>query len=207
VSTKSIIVFGATGRTGFQVVKRGLERGHKVTAFVRDSKKFNLIHPNLKVVVGDAMIQQDVTKYMKGMDGVVNALSSEEASHRLVFINNIINAMREHKVKRIIAIGGIGALQASEHLKVYETTTFPKEYIEVTQAHVRVLDALLTSRNEFTFVCPPMIKEGERTGVYKTQDRYPTQGWNIISGDLADFIVHELDENKFVGRKVGISND
>jgi len=52
-----------------------------------------------------------------------------------------------------------------------------------------------------------MIKEGERTGVYKTQDRYPTQGWNIFSGDLADFIVHELDENKFVGRKVGISND
>jgi len=92
------------------------------------------------------MIQQDVTKYMKGMDGVVNALSSDESSHRLVFINNIINAMREHKVKRIIAIGGIGALQASEHLKVYETTTFPKEYIEVTQAHVRVLDRL-------TFVC------------------------------------------------------
>lgn len=207
MSAKNIIVLGATGRTGFQVVKRGLERGHRVTAFVRDAKKFNLLHPNLKVVTGDAMIQQDVTKHMKGMDGVVNALSSDESSHRLVFINNIINAMREHKVKRIIAIGGIGALQASEHLKVYETTTFPKEYIEVTQAHVRVLDALLTSRNEFTFVCPPMIKEGERTGVYKTQDRYPTQGWNILSGDLADFIVHELDENKFVGRKVGISND
>ncbi len=207
MSAKNVIVFGATGRTGFQVVKRGLERGLNITAFVRDPKNFNLIHPNLKVVQGDAMIQQDVAKYLKGMDAVVNALSSPETSYRLVFINNMINAMREHHVKRIIAMGGIGALQASEHLKVYETTTFPKEYIEVTQAHVRVLDALLTSRNDFTFVCPPMIKEGERTGVYKTQDRYPTQGWSIISGDLADFIVNELIENKFVSKKVGISNE
>jgi putative NADH-flavin reductase len=207
VSTKNVIVFGATGRTGFQVVKRALERGMKVTAFVRDPKKITLLHPNLTVVKGDALVQQDVSKHMKGMDAVVNALSSDEVSFRLVFINNIINAMRECKVKRIIAIGGIGALQASEHLKVYETITFPKEYIELTQAHVRVLDALLTSRNDFTFVCPPMIKEGERTGVYKTQDRYPTQGWSILSGDLADFIVGELIENKFVGKKVGISND
>lgn len=207
MSTKNVIVFGATGRTGFQVVKRALERGMKVTAFVRDPKKINLLHPNLTVVQGDALVQQDVSKHMKGMDAVVSALSSSEVSFRLVFINNIINAMREHKVKRIIAIGGIGALQASEHLKVYETITFPKEYIELTQAHVRVLDALLTSRNDFTFVCPPMIKDGERTGVYKTQDSYPTQGWSILSADLADFIVNELIENKYIGKKVGISND
>jgi putative NADH-flavin reductase len=133
-------------------------------------------------------------------------LSSDEISHRVVFINHIINAMREHKVRRIIAIGGIGALQASEHLKVYETATFPKEYIELSMAHVRVLDALLTSRNDFTFVCPPMIKDGERTGVYKTQDTYPTLGWDITSGDLADFMVTELTENKYLGKKVGISN-
>ncbi len=207
MSIKNIIVFGATGRTGLQVVKRALERGLNVTAFVRTPSKFSLLHPNLTVVQGDAMIQQEVSKQLKGMDAVVNALSSNETSHRLVFINNIINGMREHKVKRIIAIGGIGALQASEHLKVYETVTFPKEYIELTQAHIRVLDALLTSRFDFTFVCPPMIKEGERTGVYKTQDRYPTQGWSILSGDLADFMVTELIEGKFIGKKVGISND
>lgn len=206
-SAINVIVFGASGRTGFQVVKRALERGFKVVAFVRDPKKIKLLHPNLKVVKGDALVQQDVSKYMNGMNAVVSALNTNENSHRLVFINNIINAMREHKVKRIIALGGIGALQASEHLKVYETITFPKDYIELTQAHVRVLDALLTSRNEFTFVCPPMIKEGERTGIYKTQDRYPTQGWSILSGDLADFIVNELAENKFINTKVGISND
>lgn len=203
----NVIILGANGRVGSQTLKRALEKGHKVTAFVRNPKDISLIHPNLTVVQGDALKQQDVSRHMKGQQAVISCLSSNELSHRLVFMNHIINAMREHQVKRIVAIGGIGALQASEHLKVYETATFPREYVDVTQAHIRVLDALLTSRNDVTFVCPPMIKDGERTGVYKTQDSYPTQGWSITTGDLADMLVTELSENKYVGKKVGISND
>jgi putative NADH-flavin reductase len=202
----NVLILGANGRTGFQTLKRALEKGHKVTAFVREKDSINLLHPNLKVVKGDALLQDSISKTVKGKDAIISCLSSSENSHRLLFIHNIINAMRQHKVKRVIAIGGIGALQASEHLKVYETVTFPKEYIEVTQAHIRVLDALLTSRLEFTFVCPPMIKEGDRTGAYKTQESYPTQGWSVNAGDLADFMVVELNERKYVGKKVGISN-
>jgi uncharacterized protein len=201
-----LLVLGASGRTGLQAVKRALEKGHEVTAFVRNAKSFSLIHPRLSVIQGDALGQDSVSNAVKGQDAVLSALSATENSHRMVFINHIINAMREHKVKRVIAIGGIGALQASEHLKVYETATFPKEYIDVTQAHIRVLDALQTSRLQFTFVCPPMIPEGERTGNYKTQESYPTQGWSITTGDLADFMVNELEGNKYVGMKVGISN-
>jgi putative NADH-flavin reductase len=204
---KKVIILGANGRVGAQAVKRALEKGFKVTAFVRHSESISLLHPNLTVVQGDALKQQDVSKYMAGQEAVISCLSSDELSHRLVFINHIINAMREHKVRRIIAIGGIGALQASEHLKVYETSTFPREYVDLTQAHIRVLDALLTSRNDFTFVCPPMIKDGERTGAYKTQDSYPTQGWSINTGDLADFMVTELAENKYIRKKVGMANN
>jgi uncharacterized protein len=201
-----VVVFGAAGRTGFEVVKRALEKGHKVKAVVRNLAQISLIHPNLEVVAGDALSQDSVSKAVQGQDAVISCLSSNELSHRQVFIHHIINAMRLHKVRRVIAIGGIGALQASEHLKVYETTTFPREYVDMTQAHIRVLDALLTSRLDFTFVCPPQIKEGERTGVYKTQDSYPTQGWSITTGDLADFMVSELQNNQYVGKKVGISN-
>lgn len=201
-----IVVFGAAGRTGQQVVKRALEKGHHVLAFVRSRGAISLLHPNLSVREGDALSQEDVSNAVAGNEAVISCLSSTETSHRLVFIHHIINAMRQHQVKRIIAIGGIGALQASEHLKVYETTTFPREYIDISQAHVRVLDALLTSRMDFTFVCPPMIPDGERTGVYHTQSNYPTQGWSITTGDLADFMVQELDKRAFVGQRVGISN-
>jgi len=202
----NIIIFGATGKAGSQLVKRALEKGHKVTAFVRDSAKFTLIHPNLSVVQGDALSQESVSNAVKGHDAVINALSAVDLSHRMVYITHIINAMRQHKVKRILAMGGIGALQASEHLKVYETATFPREYVEVTQAHIRVLDALQTSRLDFTFVCPPFIQDGDRTGNYKSQNSYPTPGWTINSGDLADFMICELENEDYVGTKVGVSN-
>jgi putative NADH-flavin reductase len=202
----NIIIFGATGKAGSQLVKRALEKGHKVTAFVRDTTKFSLIHPNLKVVQGDAMSQDSVSNAIKGHEAVINALSAVDHAHRMVYITHIINAMRIHKVKRIMAMGGIGALQASEHLKVYETATFPREYVEVTQAHIRVLDALQTSRLDFTFVCPPFIQDGERTGNYKSQNSYPTPGWTIQSGDLADFMICELENGDFIGTKVGVSN-
>jgi putative NADH-flavin reductase len=202
----NIIIFGATGKAGSQLVKRALEKGHKVTAFVRETTKFSLIHPNLKVVQGDAMSQDSVSNAIKGHEAVINALSAVDHAHRMVYITHIINAMRIHKVKRIMAMGGIGALQASEHLKVYETATFPREYVEVTQAHIRVLDALQTSRLDFTFVCPPFIQDGERTGNYKSQNSYPTPGWTIQSGDLADFIICELENGDFIGTKVGVSN-
>ncbi len=201
-----VVVFGATGRTGLEVVKRALEKGHQVTAFVRNPAAVSLVHPKLTLMSGDALSQDAVNRAIAGQDAIISCLSARELSHRQVFINHIINAMRLHKVRRILAIGGIGALQASEHLKVYETATFPREYLEITQAHIRVLDALLTSRLDFTFVCPPMIPDGERSGVYKTQDNYPTQGWSITTGDLADFMVNELEKNEYVGKKVGISN-
>jgi uncharacterized protein len=201
-----IIIFGASGRVGRHAVVRALEKGHQVTAFVRNFDSISILHPHLEVLAGDVMNQNDVNKSMKGHDAVVSCLGTTEISHRMVFIQHIINAMREHKVKRIIAIGGIGALQATEHLKVYETATFPREYVEVTQAHIRVLDALLTSRYHYTFICPPMIQEGERTGNYKVQADYPSIGWTIKSGDVADFMIKELDKQEFINKKVGISN-
>lgn len=202
----NVIVFGATGRAGAQILKRALEKGHLVTALVRDPAKVTLLHPNLTAVRGDALSQESVSAAMRGQEVVINALSAADNTQRQVFIHHLINAMREHHVKRIVVLGGIGALQASEHLKVYETATFPKEYVEVTQAHIRVLDALLTSGLDFTFVCPPVITEGERTGHYKTQENYPTQGWTISAGDLADFVVVEAEAGNYLGKKVGISN-
>ncbi len=42
-----IIVFGATGGTGMEIVRQALEAGHQVTVFVRNPARMTLTHPNL----------------------------------------------------------------------------------------------------------------------------------------------------------------
>ncbi|HET6463381.1 MAG TPA: NAD(P)H-binding protein, partial [Candidatus Krumholzibacteria bacterium] len=39
-----LLVFGGSGKTGREIVKQGLERGHDVTAFVRNPAKLSLSH-------------------------------------------------------------------------------------------------------------------------------------------------------------------
>jgi uncharacterized protein YbjT (DUF2867 family) len=62
-----IIIFGATGATGKQVVLQGLTLGHSVTAFVRDKNKLaDIQHPNLQFHTGDVMKPADVEKGSSG---------------------------------------------------------------------------------------------------------------------------------------------
>lgn len=53
-----LLVFGAAGATGRELVKQGLEQGHLITAFVRDPAKFDVQHPNVQVA-------QETSEYVR----------------------------------------------------------------------------------------------------------------------------------------------
>ena len=53
-----LVVFGASGGTGREIVGQALEQGHEVTAFVRDPKKLQIKDSRLHVIEGDALKDQ-----------------------------------------------------------------------------------------------------------------------------------------------------
>jgi putative NADH-flavin reductase len=69
-----ILVFGATGGTGRQIVQQALEQGHVVTAFARDPRKIALKNDNLRVVQGDILKPDTVDAAVAGQDAVLSAL-------------------------------------------------------------------------------------------------------------------------------------
>ena len=69
-----IIVFGATGGTGRQVVETALAQGHAVTAFVRNPDTFTLNHENLSLTTGDVMNETAVEHAIRGVDAVLCTL-------------------------------------------------------------------------------------------------------------------------------------
>ncbi|MBD3886082.1 NAD(P)H-binding protein [Phormidium tenue FACHB-886] len=60
-----LVIFGATGSIGRQLVQQALEQGHIVTAFVRDRAKLDDQHQNLKVVQGDVLNLEEVERGVK----------------------------------------------------------------------------------------------------------------------------------------------
>ena len=48
-----LLIFGASGQSGRELVRQALERGHAVTAFVRQPSGIPSAHPKLRVIQGD----------------------------------------------------------------------------------------------------------------------------------------------------------
>src|SRR5712691_1620443 len=50
-----VLIVGATGGTGQQLVTQALERGYAVTALVRDPSRLQIDHAQLTVIQGDVL--------------------------------------------------------------------------------------------------------------------------------------------------------
>ena len=72
-----IIIFGAAGGTGRELVKQALAQGHEVTAFVRSNKQPVQQGPGLKLVAGDVRDYASVRDAIRGHDAVISALGTK----------------------------------------------------------------------------------------------------------------------------------
>ncbi len=71
-----VLTFGATGSIGRELVGQALEEGHKVTAFVRDQAKLEIVHPQLRVYQGDVLDAASVQEAMEDQEAVFCALGA-----------------------------------------------------------------------------------------------------------------------------------
>lgn len=70
----NLLLFGASGATGHEIVKQAMAQGHHVTAFVRDPVKLTIKHEWLKLVQGNVKDFSSVDAAVKGHDVVLSAL-------------------------------------------------------------------------------------------------------------------------------------
>src|SRR5688572_11660953 len=106
-----IVVFGASGGTGLEVVKQALDAGHLITAFVRTPSKVPIQHPNLTFIQGDVMDAAAVEKAIVGQEAVISVLGPVRppVPHMMeTAAKNIVAAMKKHGIRRIVSMTGAG---------------------------------------------------------------------------------------------------
>lgn len=118
--------------------------------------------------------------------------------------------MNKTNVKRILAVGGMGTLDADEEGDdlLMSRPGYPSQFLAVGKEHYKAYEFLKTSLLQWTLVCAPDIVDADATGIYYTaKDHLPVpNNFKINSGDLAMFMLNELEKNNFLMTRVGISN-
>jgi len=104
-----ITVFGAGGTIGRLLVTKALHEGHFVTAYTRNASKINIRHKNLTFVQGEMYDYEKIHRAISGADSIICTLGPPvkrkyEGSLVLDGHSNIIKAMREENIRRLITI-------------------------------------------------------------------------------------------------------
>jgi putative NADH-flavin reductase len=207
-----IVIFGATGMVGIQLVKQALYNGHNVRAFGRNV--FTAYLPKndqLELIQGALFDQQQVYEAIVGTDAVICSLGGDSTGSdmtRSLGIKNIITQMQKAHVSRIVALGEMSILNADKDRLIMDLPDFPAKDLPISREHLKAYQYLNASLLNWTIVCPPEIIDTEPSGNFITSLDYAPipDSNNIGSADLALFMLSELNKNEFINHRVGICN-
>ncbi len=201
-----IAVFGATGGTGQQIVRQALQRGHEVTAFARRPRGVVVERPEVNVVQGDVRDLEKVRKAVAGQDAVLNALGTSRGSPRDICsagTKTIIEAMKAEGVSRLITETAYGASEtrdAGAYSKVLRVVM--KSLMDDKDVQEQ---AIRDSGLQHVIVRPPRLTNGERRGAYKAgADVGMTFFSKVSRADVADFMLKQIEGDRYVGQAPGI---
>jgi putative NADH-flavin reductase len=119
-----MVIFGATGATGQELIKQSLQKKYSVTAFVRNLEKINISDKNLKIVQGDILNYINVLDAIGNQDVVLCALGASpknKSKLRTKGTANIIKAMKEKGAKRLLCVSALGVGDSKSILPWYYT--------------------------------------------------------------------------------------
>lgn len=207
----NVLIFGATGRTGKPLVEQALAAGHNVTAYVRNASKLTLKHAKLKAVEGNLNETQKMSEAMKGQDAVLIALGQTKGGSKTVMeeaAEVITNVMNKTGVRRLITLTGAGVAQPGDEPKTFNKfmsfmlNLLAKDVLKDSAKHA---DIVRSSTLDWTIVRVPMLTDGERKGNYRIGKVGVDDGPRISRADVADFMLKQVADKKFIGQAPVIS--
>ena len=205
-----LLVFGASGKTGREVVRQALARGYVVTAFVRQTARLPIAHANLRLVAGEISNPEAIARVVAGQTAVISTLGvGQPMTHDQAVIEGvraIARAAEQASVERLLYLSFIGVHDSRDAagfvLRQLATTLLRHEVAdhEVKEA------AIIASFVDWTIVRPPKLTNGRLTAAYRVgEDIRARSPLPLMSrADVADFMLRQLTDAAFIRKAVRI---
>ena len=203
-----LLVFGASGQTGHQLLRQALQCGHHVTAFVREPSKLAIIDPAIHAIQGNVREPLAVEAAVPGHDAVVCTLGVGKPLHHdpdvIAGVRHIIYAMQASGVRRLVYLSFIGVHASRSAVGVVLRYIAPIPLRHEIADHEEKEALVRASNLDWTMVRPPKLTNGPLTGHYRSGDNITSfKPVPMLSrADVAHFILKELAEPGYIGRAV-----
>ena len=201
-----ILVIGATGGTGKEIVKQAISAGHTVTALVRDEARARPQLGGANLLQGDVQDVASLRRAATGQEAVVYALGcpmSGPFKKVTLFSNStraLLAAMEAEGVRRLVCITGNGAGDSRGHgsflyVWLFQPLLLRGIYVDKDRQE----ELIRASRLDWIIVRPGMLLNGPAVGGTETfaiPDHFP--GGAITRADTAAFVLAQLSSDEWL---------
>jgi putative NADH-flavin reductase len=206
-----LIVLGATGGTGLELVGRAIKRGHSVTAFVRSPERLRPLQDRIIVKQGNLLDSAQLEQVIKSHDAVLSGfgprlpLSKADAHLLQQFAIALTSAMLQAGVRRVV-VESVAFL--------FKDSIIPPAYLLGRLLFPGIVADASTMEQVFersgldwTIARPPELTDKPYTGKYRVREGHlPPFGFRISRADVADFMIKTVEDRSSIGKIVGICN-
>jgi len=206
-----LLVLGATGGTGLEIISQAIERGHSVTAFVRAPDPLKRFGDRIAVIRGNLLNSSELQRVLEGHDAVLSGfgprlpVSKADATLLERFAAALTSGMDQAGVRRVVVESTAFLFKDSI---IPPTNLFGRLFFpDVVRDAGEMENVFRKSGLDWTMVRPPRLTDQSRTGKYRVlEGRLPRFGFAISRSDVADFMIKAGENGASIGKVVGVSN-
>ncbi len=199
-----ILVLGATGGTGREIVRAAQAKGHSVVALVRSREKAHAL-AGATIIEGNALDESAVYAALDDVDGVVSTLGTGISLFKEVTLLSratkvLLAAMQARKVRRLVVITGVGAGDSKGHGGFFYDRLFQPLLLRKVYEDKDRQEAMVRSSGlDWVLVRPTILNDGPASGpVQALTDLSGFHGGAIARKDVADFVVEQLTSDRWL---------
>ena len=198
-----LFVIGATGRTGREIFKQALARGHHVTAFVRSPESITLKNERLTVLKGNAMDENQLFNAMQNHDAVLSALGPRKPFKPSSLLHDsalaTTRAVNRSGVKRLLVLSAAAHFPGIPNRIV---SLILRNHMRDSRAMEQVVQA---SGLDWTIARPPRLTEEDYATYRSREDAAPKMGFSLSRKAVAAFMLDAIEQQKHFRKIVGIA--
>ena len=205
------LVLGATGSVGQHILRLGTERGHEITALVRNPEKLKSWESRVRIVKGDALDKDAVEQAVRGQEAAIHTIGIKTIGRTTLFSEStriLIDAMERNRVKRLVCITGVGAGETKGHGGfLYDRILFPLVTKRVYEDKEVQETLIQKSSLDWVIVRPAMFREGTPSGKLEAvTDVRGVTLTRVSRVEVAAFVLDQLTDGRYLRKAVFIGH-